>query len=144
MSTIGLDIGTTGCKAVVFSDQGETLGQAAREYAILTPQPGWAEQDAELVWQLAWEALSEAVSQSRGSTELTRQVYPPYVGRANGRLAKVNDPPKAMALSVQGEAIVPLDRNGNAIRNAILGMLTVHSGKSAFLCHCEAFRPKQS
>jgi hypothetical protein len=75
MSTIGLDIGTTGCKAVVFSDQGETLGQAAPDYAILTPQPGWAEQDAELVWQLAWEALSEAVSQSRGSTELSRQVY---------------------------------------------------------------------
>jgi xylulokinase len=64
ISTIGLDIGTTGCKAVVFSDQGETLGQAAREYAILTPQPGWAEQDAELVWQLAWEALGVCPSNS--------------------------------------------------------------------------------
>ncbi len=39
MSLIGLDIGTTGCKAIVFSVSGEILGQAAREYPILTPHP---------------------------------------------------------------------------------------------------------
>ncbi len=37
MSLIGLDIGTTGCKAIVFDEQGRILGQAAREYPILTP-----------------------------------------------------------------------------------------------------------
>ena len=79
MSTIGLDIGTTGCKAIVFNATGEILGQAAREYAILTPHPTWAEQDAEAVWKLAWDALRQAVAAAQG------------------------DPPQALALSVQGE-----------------------------------------
>ena len=62
MSLIGLDIGTTGCKAIVFSSRGKTLGLGAREYSILTPHANWAEQDAEQVWELAWDALSEAVA----------------------------------------------------------------------------------
>jgi sugar (pentulose or hexulose) kinase len=31
MSLVGLDIGTTGCKAIVFSTGGDILGQSARE-----------------------------------------------------------------------------------------------------------------
>ena len=98
MSVIGLDVGTTGCKAVVFGDGWKVLGQGKREYPILTPQTHWAEQDAELVWSLAIESLSEAVSQCK------------------------SDPPNAMALSVQGEAAIPVDRQGRPLRNAILGM----------------------
>ena len=63
MSVIGLDIGTTGCKGIVFSDDWKILGQGKREYSILTPQNHWAEQDAELVWNLALESLAEAVGQ---------------------------------------------------------------------------------
>ena len=61
MSLIGLDIGTTGCKAIVFDAHGRILGQAAREYSVFMPHPQWAEQDAEEVWGLAWEALGEAL-----------------------------------------------------------------------------------
>jgi xylulokinase len=100
MSLIGLDIGTTGCKAILFDEDGGILSQASREYAIFTPQPGWAEQDAERVWALAWDALKQAVSRNPG------------------------EPPKAMALSVQGEAVIPVDRDGRALRCAILGMDT--------------------
>ncbi len=100
MSLIGLDIGTTGCKAVVFSIDGDILGRAARDYPVLTPQPQWAEQDAELVWRLAWECLREAVAQVR------------------------NDPPAAMALSCQGEAVMPVDAGGNPLRPVMLGMDT--------------------
>jgi xylulokinase len=64
MSLIGLDVGTTGCKANLFDRMGRILGQGAREYAIAFPHPGWAEQDAEQVWQLAWSALSEAVREA--------------------------------------------------------------------------------
>ncbi|MBC7255798.1 MAG: hypothetical protein H5T66_06805, partial [Chloroflexi bacterium] len=49
MSLIGLDIGTNACKAIAFDAQGQALAQALHEYPILTPQPGWAEQDAETV-----------------------------------------------------------------------------------------------
>ena len=65
MSLVGLDIGTTGCKAIVFDTQGRVLGQAAREYGVLVPHPQWAEQDAEQVWRLVWEALGEAASASQ-------------------------------------------------------------------------------
>ena len=100
MSLMGLDIGTTGCKALLFASDGSLLGQARREYAIQTPQPAWAEQDAELVWALAWQCLAEAVA------------------------AAPDEPPVALALSCQGEAVIPVDRAGRALRPAILGMDT--------------------
>lgn len=100
MSLIGLDIGTAGCKAILFEEDGRILSRASREYPILAPRPSWAEQDAEHVWNLAWEALKEAVSRNPGG------------------------PPQAMALSVQGEAVIPVDADGRALRHAILGMDT--------------------
>ena len=100
MSVIGLDVGTTGCKAILFNEQGSILSRASREYTVSIPQPQWAEQDAEQVWDLAWNALREAI------------------------VAAVGDPPVALALSVQGEAIIPVDGAGRALRPAILGMDT--------------------
>jgi len=116
MSVIGLDIGTTGCKAIVFGRQWQILGKAAREYPVLSPYADWAEQDAEQVWKLAMEALSQAVEQSR------------------------IDPPRAMALSVQGEAVIPVDREGRPLRNAILGMDTRSTAENAWLA--ETFDPQ--
>jgi len=109
MSLIGLDIGTTGCKAIVFSSEGKILGQGAREYSILTPHPNWAEQDAEQVWQLAWDALREAVATAD------------------------DDPPQALALSCQGEAVSPVDESGIALRAAILGMDTRTDAENEWL-----------
>jgi xylulokinase len=96
-----LDIGTSGCKAIVFDREGNILGRSAREYPILTPRADWAEQDAELVWRSAVEVLREAVAAARG-----------------------HEPPRALALSVQGEAVMPVDRDGRPLRHAILGMDT--------------------
>jgi len=109
MSVIGLDIGTTGCKAIVFSDDWKIFGQGKREYSIVAPQPHWAEQDVELVWKLALESLAEAVNQSS------------------------SDPPKAMALSVQGEAVVAVDEDGKPLRQAILGMDTRTTAENEWL-----------
>jgi xylulokinase len=111
LSLVGLDIGTTGCKAIVFDPRGRVLGQAAREYDLLFPASDWAEQDAEGVWRLAWEALCEAVSVAKGQ------------GRA----------PVAIALSVQGEAVIPVDDRGIAQRPAILGMDTRTGAENAWL-----------
>ncbi|MFC1976293.1 FGGY family carbohydrate kinase [Chloroflexota bacterium] len=112
MSIIGLDIGTTGCKAIVFSNEGNILGQSAWEYSILTPQPTWAEQDAEQVWQLAWGSLKEAVA------------------------AAGDDPPVALAMSCQGEAVTPVDKAGRAIRKTILGMDTRTTAENDWLAEC--------
>jgi xylulokinase len=100
MRLVGLDIGTTGCKAVLFDDKGAILASASREYAVDIPRPMWAEQDGELVWRLAQDALGETLA-SAGPGDVA-----------------------ALGLSVQGEAIMPVDGRGMAMRPAILGMDT--------------------
>jgi xylulokinase len=110
MNLIGLDIGTTGCKAALFTDDGVLLGSANREYPVDIPLPGWAEQDAERVWRLAQEAL--------------RQVL------AAAGVKRV----AAVGLSVQGEAIMPVDAGGQALRPVILGMDTRTGGQNDWLC----------
>ena len=42
---VGLDIGTTGVKALALSDDGTVAARAEEEYDLSTPRPGWAEQD---------------------------------------------------------------------------------------------------
>jgi len=42
---LGLDIGTSGAKCVLIDAAARLLGSAGQEYPMLTPQPGWAEQD---------------------------------------------------------------------------------------------------
>ena len=54
---IGLDVGTTGVKAVAISPAGRMLGSVTEEYALSTPQPGWAEQDPEDWWRAAQKCL---------------------------------------------------------------------------------------
>lgn len=45
MSILGIDIGTTGTKAIVFSDEGKILTSAYLEYAQIFPKAGWVEFD---------------------------------------------------------------------------------------------------
>ena len=40
MSLLGIDIGTTGCKAIVFRVDGQVLGHAYREYPLIHPRDG--------------------------------------------------------------------------------------------------------
>jgi xylulokinase len=108
MRLLGLDIGTTGCKATVFDDNGELLGKASREYSIAIPHPGWAEQDPEKVWDLAQEAIAEVLSKTGGEAV-------------------------AIGLSVQGEAIMPVNGKGQALRPAILGMDTRTADQNTIL-----------
>ena len=63
---LGLDVGTTGCKAVLFDEDGTLLASASREYAVDLPHPGWAEQDIERVWALAMEAMRRGHRRGRG------------------------------------------------------------------------------
>ncbi|MEA2026031.1 MAG: FGGY family carbohydrate kinase [Chloroflexota bacterium] len=97
---IGLDIGTTGCKAVVFDLDGALQASASREYPVDLPHPGWAEQDIEAVWVLALESMGEAIA-AAGAREVA-----------------------AIGLSVHGEAVTPVDAGGHPLRPTILGMDT--------------------
>lgn len=42
---VGLDVGTTGVKAIAIDERGNVVGKAEEEYPLYSPHPGWAEQD---------------------------------------------------------------------------------------------------
>jgi xylulokinase len=55
---VGLDVGTTGVKAVAVTPDGEVLARAEEKYPLSTPRPGWAEQEPEDWWRGAERALA--------------------------------------------------------------------------------------
>ena len=54
---LGLDIGTTATKAVLFDLSGGELVTVEEHYPLSTPQAGWAEQDPEALWQAVLTVL---------------------------------------------------------------------------------------
>ncbi len=56
---VGLDVGTTGVKAVAVAPDGAVIARAEHGYPLSTPQPGWSEQDPEDWWRAAEVALAE-------------------------------------------------------------------------------------
>lgn len=63
MSLLGIDVGTTGCKAVLFTEDGEILSSAYSEYDIHVPQSGWAELDSENVWTKVKNTVGNTLAQ---------------------------------------------------------------------------------
>ncbi|MEW5956199.1 MAG: FGGY family carbohydrate kinase [Chloroflexota bacterium] len=61
---LGLDIGTTATKAVLFDLTGADLLKAEQSYPLSTPQPGWAEQDPDRVWQAVVSVIRQVVNQA--------------------------------------------------------------------------------
>ena len=95
---IGIDLGTTGLKTVIFSREGDVVGSAYREYPLSQPKNGWAEQDPELWWIAAKETVNEALSES---------------GIAAENIV-------SLGISGQMHGLVMLDENCDVIRPAIL------------------------
>ena len=62
MRYIGLDVGTSGCKATVADKEGKVFTSAYREYAPVSPQPGYMEIDARVVMDAVMQVLREAAS----------------------------------------------------------------------------------
>ena len=56
---LGVDIGTSGTKAVLFTPEGETVAEAARRYPMTPPHGGWAEQHPSLWWDAVCACLRE-------------------------------------------------------------------------------------
>jgi len=96
MSFLGIDVGTTGCKASVFSAKGECLAFAYNEYDMVRPRPGWLELDPSDVWARVRKSIGSAV---RGARE---------------------DPVKALSVSSMGEAMVPVSRDRRILGNSLL------------------------
>ena len=48
---LGLDVGTTATKALLFDLSGEVVASASHAYGLLTPHEGWVEQDPDDLWR---------------------------------------------------------------------------------------------
>ncbi|MBN1427085.1 MAG: hypothetical protein JXB07_01790 [Anaerolineae bacterium] len=96
MSLMGLDIGTTGCKAVVFDLEGREIAKAYREYPLRHPFVGAAELDPSEVWDKVCGAIREV-----------NALVP-------------SDPVRALAVSSQGETCVPVDSQGRPLHNFVV------------------------
>jgi xylulokinase len=58
-ATIGVDVGTSATKGILLAEDGRILAQASADYPLLTPRPGWTEQDPEAWWRAAVAVLRE-------------------------------------------------------------------------------------
>jgi xylulokinase len=63
---VGIDVGTTGVKAVAIDDGGDVIARAEREYPLASPRPGWFEQDPEDWVRASREALKALGVEARG------------------------------------------------------------------------------
>jgi xylulokinase len=58
---IGIDLGTTGCKAAVYDEKGSLLGESYLEYGLITLSPTEIEQDPHAWWELTRRAIRLAI-----------------------------------------------------------------------------------
>lgn len=69
---MGIDVGTTSTKAVIFNEQGIELARAAsKPYHNLTPRPGWVEQDPEEIWAALLGAIGDAHQEAGKDVHIT-------------------------------------------------------------------------
>src|SRR5712692_4084762 len=57
-AVVGLDVGTTGVKALAIDEEGRVLAKAEEPYPLSTPRPGWSEQDPEDWWRASQRAVA--------------------------------------------------------------------------------------
>ena len=105
---LAIDLGTTGCRSIIFNSSMEELAESYREYGLITPQDNYVEQDANLWWSLTLETAKDAIQKAEVS---------------KGDI-------KGISVSSQGITLVPVDEQINPLCNAI-SWLDVRAGKQA-------------
>jgi xylulokinase len=61
---IGVDVGTSGTRALAVTTEGELVAEANRPHDLLTPRPGWSEQHPSQWWEATRAALAEVAATS--------------------------------------------------------------------------------
>jgi xylulokinase len=95
---LGIDIGTSGTKALLCDEAGQVLATATAEHPSYYPQPGWSEQEPEDWW--------------KSTVESTKAV----LAKARAQPADI----KGIGLSGQMHGSVFLDKENRVLRRAIL------------------------
>lgn len=96
---VGVDVGTTNIKAIVFDLHGQPVAQASVPTPTRIPRPAWADYDPEELWQRTAEALRQA------SDSLDDP----------GRAASIT----SIAIASMAETAIPLDAAGQPTHAAV-------------------------
>src|SRR5215216_3589580 len=72
---IGVDVGTSGTRALAVTTDGELVAEATRAHELLTPRPGWSEQDPAQWWEATKEVLAEVARDDVVGLGLTGQMH---------------------------------------------------------------------
>ena len=105
---VGIDVGTTNVKAVVIDADGRLIAECTAEHQTIHPHPGWAEQDSGVWWSGTVKVLSAIMG--------------------TGMFSKSDI--RALGISSQAPALVPMDDQGRPLRNALIWMDTRAAGHS--------------
>lgn len=95
---IGIDLGTSATKTVLFDENGTAVSSASREYPLYQPHNGWAEQKPEDWRDAAIETIARVVKESGVDPEAI----------------------KGLGISGQMHGLVMLDEQGEVIRPSII------------------------
>ena len=95
---IGIDLGTSGTKTVLFDREGNALASATIEYPLYQPQNGYAEQDPDDWWNAAAGTIKMVLEKSG--------IAPADV--------------RGIGISGQMHGLVMLDKEGKVIRRSII------------------------
>jgi glycerol kinase len=93
---LAIDAGTTGVRTFAIDESGRPVASAYREFPQHFPQPGWVEHDADDIWNVTLETLTEVVG-------------------------RVSEPVAAIGITNQRETVVVWDRTtGRPLARAIV------------------------
>lgn len=68
---LGIDIGTSGVKALLLAEDGKVIAKGSAEMEVLTPRPLWVEQEPHSWWLATKNAVSKAIN---GNTAVGKNV----------------------------------------------------------------------
>ena len=95
---LGIDVGTSATKTVLFDEQGQALASHTEGYPMMTPKSAWAEQDPEDWWRATVNGIRACISEIGADPADIKGIG--FSGQMNGH--------------------VMLDKNGQPLRPAIL------------------------
>ena len=98
---IGIDVGTSATKTVLFDEEGAVVAQNSYEYPMYTPQNGWAEQKPEDWRDGVLTTVSAVVKEAEGTGVAAADI-------------------KGIGISGQMHGLVMLDEKGEVIRPSII------------------------
>jgi xylulokinase len=93
---LGIDLGTSGVKAVLLDEAGSAYGTTSRTYPVTSPRPGWAETDPDVWERAAQDAAAELLGANRDAEVV------------------------AVGIDAQMHGTVLVDEQGAAVRPAVL------------------------